>query len=118
MNDFSPSPDGNPYEPPRSDLSVTERMLERRPLRWQHWLAFFSPTLAGVSFVAMGAGSQTGLERAGTGLILGILVCWLNGVWLARFGRYANHQLNGCFWVTWGLIANAALVFCGCVLFW
>ena len=113
MDAPSPAPNEIPYEPPRSAIPVPDGKVERRPLRWQHWLAFFSPAMAGVSYVAMGVGSQTPLERLGIGLILGILLCWINGMWLWRFGRYGNHQLNGCFWVTWGLIANAAVAVAG-----
>ncbi len=113
MDETSPAPDDNPYEPPRSALSVADEKLERRSLRWHHWLAFFSPAMIGGSFAAMGTAS---LSRVGTGVILGTLLCVMNGVWLARFNTHGNRGLNGCFWMFWGLIANAALAFCGCAL--
>lgn len=110
MNESSPPPDGDPYEPPRSALSVTDENLERRALRWYHLLAFFSPAFAGVSFAAMGPGSMPALERVGTALMLGLSLCVVNGLWLPRFNSPENRVLKGFLWMFWGLIANAALV--------
>ena len=122
MSDSSPLPDGNPYEPPRSNQGVGVEKA-RPPLRWYHWLAFFSPAVLGTLSVRFGPagkffmGSTSSAVDRDWSIVslmcitgLGVLLCVVIGHWFSRRDDGPNREAIGCGWTICSLIVNAAII--------
>ncbi len=131
MNESSPAPDGNPYEPPGSNPSATLGKPERRYLRWYHWLVFFSPAMVCILSVRFGPavevalGLTSGAVDPGVSALfkwsicaigLGVLLCVVIGHWFSRRDDGPYREANGCIWTICSLIVNTGIAFGGCAL--
>ena len=126
------SPSGSdPYEPLGSDLSVRNSTSQRRPLKWYHLLAFFSPAVVcllsirfgpsvgvflGLTPDSSGRGLAEFFKSAEWGMGLGALLCLVIGDWFSRSDDIPPRRSFGCFWTLCCLIVNGSLAWGGCFL--
>lgn len=110
MNEISSASGGNPCEPPHKDSRTDGAKQEHPSLRWYHWLAFFSPGMISALFATLD------FHWIVPGVILGIVLCVVNGMQFAAKSTRGNFEMNGCLWIVCGLVVNAGIAFGGCAL--